>query len=73
MRLSDMQNIKTNVTLVVFWGLVIALISAISTTIFSESPFHDIFGFSLMAVAILGLCLNIPQLLINTIFKICNP
>ncbi len=64
---------KTSQTFILFWVLVIALCSAISTTIFSESAFNDNFGFSLMAVAIVGLCLNVTYIFIQTIFKICNP
>ncbi|RZG79234.1 hypothetical protein EXE10_16005 [Acinetobacter sp. WCHAc060033] len=64
---------KTNPTMIMFGTLLIALCSAISTTIFSESAFNDHFGFGLMAIAIIGLCLNISYMFINMIFRICNP
>ena len=67
-----MQNITIDRTLI-FWVLVIALLSSISTTIFSESTINDTFGFSLMAVAIIGLCFNITLTCIQTLFDICNP
>lgn len=68
-----MLSQKVSPTSMMFWALLIALCSAISTTIFSESSFNDDFGFSLMAVAIVGLFLNLTYILINIIFEICNP
>ncbi|MDQ9022025.1 hypothetical protein RFI02_13030 [Acinetobacter sichuanensis] len=65
------KNISLNG--IVFFSLFIALLSAISTVIFSEKPFNDHFGFSLMFVAIIGLCLNMTYIFINTLVDICNP
>ena len=47
--------------------------SAISTVIFSEQTLHDNFGFSLIIFAIIGLCLNVGSIFVNTIRDICNP
>lgn len=68
-----MQHSSIQPRVVVFWALVIALISAICTTIFSETLFNDSFGFSLMAVAVIGLALNIAHIALHTIFEVCNP
>lgn len=57
----------------VFSLLCIALISAISTVIFSEKAVHDDFGFSLMFFAIIGLFFNMIYILIHKIIDICNP
>lgn len=68
-----MHNNKISSTVILFWILVIALISAISTTVFSESLLNDSFGISLIVFATLGLVINITYLCINTLTAICNP
>ena len=68
-----MQNKTIRPTAIIFWMLLIAFFSAISTTIFSETAFNDRFGFSLMAIAIVGLCLNITHIVLHTLLAICNP
>lgn len=68
-----MQHNSIRARVVVFWTLVIALLSAISTTIFSETLLNDSFGFSLMVFAAIGLLLNIAHILLHTLFEICNP
>lgn len=68
-----MQSKKISTTKIVFWALVIALISAISTTIFSETILNDSFGFSLMAIAIIGLSFSLIHICLHTILDICNP
>lgn len=68
-----MQGKKIRATKIVFWALIIALISAISTTIFSETLFNDGFGFSLIVIALIGLSLNLIHICLHTILDICNP
>lgn len=68
-----MHNNKISSTVIIFWAWIIALISAISTTVFSESIFNDSFGISLIVFASLGLIINITYLCINTLTAICNP
>ncbi len=68
-----MQSKTISPTAIIFWMLLIALVSAISTTIFSETLFNDRFGFGVMAIAIVGLCLNITHILLHTLLAICNP
>lgn len=65
------KNISLN--MIVFFSLFIALVSAISTVIFSETPFNDHFGFSVMFIAMIGLCFNMAYIFINTLIDICNP
>lgn len=65
------HKIRTNT--LIFWTLMIALLSAISTTIFSESFQNDSFGFALMGIALIGLFFNIIHIFFNTILDICNP
>ncbi len=69
----EMQTKRINLNCAVFCILFIALMSAISTVIFSEKPLNDHFGFSLMFFAIIGLCLNMSYIFMNTIRDICNP
>ncbi len=69
----EMQTKRINLNYAVFFTLCITLISAISTVIFSEKPFNDNFGFSLMFFAIIGLCLNMSHIFMDTIRNICNP
>ncbi|WP_338560027.1 hypothetical protein [Acinetobacter sp. KS-LM10] len=64
---------KMNSTGMIFWLLVITLLSAISTTIFSESFINESFGYSLMFFAIIGLSLNIIHICLHAILDICNP
>lgn len=68
-----MHNKKISATVIVFWALVIALMSAISTTVFSESVFNDSFGIGLIIFATIGLFINIAYLCINALNDICNP
>lgn len=68
-----MQSKNIRPTAIIFWMLLIALFSAISTTIFSETLLNDRFGFALMAIAIVGLCLNITHMVLHTLLAICNP
>lgn len=68
-----MQHTSIQPRVVVFWTLVIALISAISTTIFSETLLNDSFGYTLMVVALIGLTLNIAHIALHTILEVCNP
>lgn len=68
-----MHTKSINLNCVIFCTLFIALMSAISTVIFSEQAFHDNFGFSLIFLAIIGLCFNISAIFVNTIRDICNP
>lgn len=68
-----MQNKTIRPTTIIFWTLLIALISAICTTIFSETLFNDRFGFGIMAVALIGLAFNIAHILLHTLLAICNP
>lgn len=69
----EMQTKRINLNCVVFCTLLIALMSSISTVIFSEKPFNDHFGFSLMFMATVGLCFNMSYIFMNTIRDICNP
>ena len=68
-----MQHRKISATTVFFWTLIVALMSAISTTIFSESMFNDSFGISLIVIATLGLVINIGFICIDALTAICNP
>lgn len=68
-----MHRKKISSTIILFWTLIVALVSAISTTIFSESSLNDGFGFSLMVIASIGLLINIAYLCIDTLISICNP
>lgn len=68
-----MPNNKISSTALIFWVLLIAFISAISTTIFSESLFNDSFGISLIVFTTVGLIINISYLCIRTLNDICNP
>ncbi len=68
-----MQSKTIRPTVIIFWMLLIALVSAISTTIFSETLFNDRFGFGIMAMAIVGLCLNLTHIVLHTLLAICNP
>ena len=67
-----MQSKKIRSTVLIFWLLIIAFISAVSTTIFSESFFNDSFGISLIVFTAVGLLINISYLCIRTLNDICN-
>ena len=64
---------RINLTYMVFATLCIALVSAISTVIFSEKTIHDNLGFSLMVLATIGLFFNIINIITDKIIDICNP
>ena len=64
---------KTNPTMIMFGTLLIALCSAISTTIFSESAFNDNASISITVFAGIGLTLTAAKLLFDAIHSICNP
>lgn len=68
-----MQIKKMSSTEMIFWLLVITLISAISTTIFSETFINDGFGYSFIVLAIVGLSLNIIHMFLHAVLDICNP
>lgn len=53
-----MQSKKIRSTVLIFWLLIIAFISAVSTTIFSESFFNDSFGISLIVFTAVGLLIT---------------
>lgn len=66
-----MQPLSLRVLL--FWTLSIALISSLSTIIFSETLLNDSLGGILLAVSLLGLLCYGTFRLVDQIFDICNP
>lgn len=68
-----MNTLKTSFTALLFWSFMIALFSSISTTIFSESAFHDNFAFTTMAIACVGMIVSAALLMVDAILEICNP
>ena len=58
---------------VLFWTLAIALISSISTVIFSEGLMHDRLGASVIILSATGLIIYGLFRLIDTVLAICNP
>lgn len=58
---------------VLFWTLAVALISSISTVIFSEGLMHDRLGASVIILSVSGLIIYGLFSLIDTVLAICNP
>ncbi len=71
--LKSMNILKNRFTTLLFWGFIVALVSSISTTIFSESSFNDNFAFSIMACAFVGIVVSVALLMVDAILEICNP
>lgn len=68
-----MNILKNRFTTLLFWGFIIALLSAISISVFSESSFNDNFAFSIMACAFVGIIISTALLMVDAILEICNP
>lgn len=58
---------------ILFWTLAVALISSISTVIFSEGLMHDRLGASVIVLSVAGFIIYGLFRLLDTVLAICNP
>ena len=68
-----MNNQKISTKHILFWTLAVALLSSISTVIFSETLINDSLGTLTIVLSSLGLCAYGSLLLIDSVNDICNP
>lgn len=58
---------------IVFWTLAIALLSSISTVIFSETIVHDSVAAMIILISLIGLLYYGALRLVKNVYDICNP
>ncbi|ANF82613.1 hypothetical protein A3K93_10690 [Acinetobacter sp. NCu2D-2] len=58
---------------ILFWTLAIALLSSISTVIFSETILNDSLGTLMIVMSSIGLVIYGSLRLLEGIYNICNP
>ena len=68
-----MNTQKISTRHILFWTLAIALLSSISTVIFSETLVHDSLGILFIVMSSLGLIVYGSLRLLDGVNDICNP
>lgn len=68
-----MYNQKISTRHILFWTLAIALLSSISTVIFSETLINDSLGILTIVMSSLGLFAYGSLRLLDSVNDICNP
>lgn len=68
-----MNNQKIPTRHILFWTLAIALLSSISTVVFSETLINDSLGILTIVVSSLGLFAYGSLRLLDSVNDICNP